>query len=42
MEWAGTRGLVVTGGWDAQVKLWDPRAGGECVHTLAQPDKYVK
>lgn len=33
-----SRGVVVTGGWDSQVRLWDPRTNA-CVTTQAQPDK---
>ena len=28
VEWADSHGLVLTGGWDSQVKAWDPRQAG--------------
>lgn len=31
--------LLISGGWDATIKLWDPRADNACVGTYKQPDK---
>ena len=28
LEWLPERRLLVSAGWDAQLKLWDPRLGG--------------
>jgi len=33
--------LVISGGWDAVVKLWDPRSNA-AVGSLAQPDRVCK
>jgi len=39
VEFSSEANCVVTGGWDAQVKLWDPRASNQCTGTHSQPDK---
>ncbi len=39
VEFSNEVNCVVTGGWDAQVKVWDPRAGNQCTGTHPQPDK---
>lgn len=39
VEFSSEANCVVTGGWDAQVKLWDPRASNACTGTHSQPDK---
>lgn len=33
VHWLGVWGLVVTGGWDSVMKIWDPRARA-CTHTI--------
>lgn len=32
-------GLLISGGWDRMVKIWDPRSPTPLVHSLEQPDK---
>lgn len=34
-------GLVVTGGWDNTVRLWDPRQQQALVYTMPQADRYA-
>lgn len=33
-----TTGLIVTGSWDKNIKLWDPRSN-QCTGTYQQPEK---
>ena len=32
-------GLLATGGWDSQLKFWDPRSSAGCVATAKLPDR---
>ena len=34
-------GVIVTGSWDKNIKLWDPRAN-QCTGTYQQPEKVLK
>lgn len=38
-EYVGDHGVVVTGGWDNCVKVWDPRAATALQHSLSVPNK---
>ena len=33
--------MIVTGSWDKNIKLWDPRAN-QCTGTYQQPEKVLK
>jgi len=39
LEFNSTTNLLISGSWDATIKLWDPRADHACVGTYKQPDK---
>lgn len=40
MAWVPEKGMLITGGWDATLKYWDPRAASATpVHSVALPDR---
>ena len=41
IEFCSELNLVISGGWDSVVKLWDPRSN-TAVGSLAQPDRVCK
>lgn len=41
VEYSGEVNGILTGSWDATVKMWDPRAS-RCVGNYTQPDKVKK
>jgi len=41
IEFCSELNLVISGGWDSAVKLWDPRSN-TAVGSLAQPDRVCK
>jgi len=38
VEYSNEVNVVLSGGWDGNVKMWDTRTS-QCVGTLLQPDK---
>lgn len=38
VEYSSDVNGILTGSWDATVKMWDPRAG-RCIGNYTQPDK---
>lgn len=38
VEYSNEINVVLSGGWDGNVKMWDTRSS-KCVGTLPQPDK---
>lgn len=38
VEYSNEVNVVLSGGWDGNVKMWDTRSS-QCVATLPQPDK---
>lgn len=38
VEYSNEVNVVLSGGWDGNVKMWDTRSS-QCVGTLPQPDK---
>lgn len=38
VEYSNEVNVVLSGGWDGNVKMWDTRTS-QCVGTLPQPDK---
>jgi len=39
VEYSALTGLLVTGSWDASIKLWDPQSANSCIGTFKQPDR---
>lgn len=40
VEYSNEVNVVLSGGWDGNVKMWDTRSS-QCVGTLPQPDKVL-